>query len=100
MTATSKACGYVAQPVLDDVRQILDADVVAPARGARDHHGPAFAQPERLQDLPRDLDLLHGIRGERDAKRVSDPVREQRADPDCALDPTRELGAGLGHSEV
>src|SRR5919198_3890281 len=49
------------QPPLDDGRQLLDADVVAPAGGAGDHDRPARAQAERLEDLPGDLDLLDGI---------------------------------------
>ena len=51
------------QPSLDDVREILDADVVTTARGAGDHHRAPFAQTECLQDLPGDLDLLDRIRG-------------------------------------
>src|SRR5437763_12319480 len=66
-----------AQPLLDLDRELLDADVVAAARGARDHHRPSLAQSERLQDLPRHLDLLDRIGGERDADRVADPVHQQ-----------------------
>ena len=57
----------VAQPLLDDDREALDADVVAPARRAGDHHRPALAKAERLEDLPRDLDLLDRVGRERDA---------------------------------
>jgi hypothetical protein len=92
--------GIRPQPVLDDAREVLDADVVTAARRARDHDGPALTQPERLQDLPGDLDLLHGVGGQGDAQRVSDPVCEQRSDPDGALDRTGELRSGLRDTEV
>jgi hypothetical protein len=67
----------VAQAILDDDREALDPDVVAAARGAGDHHRPAFAEPEGLEDLPRDLDLLHGVGRERDAHGVPDPVHQE-----------------------
>src|ERR1043166_5635633 len=41
-----------AQPLLDDAREVLDADVVAAARRARDHHRAALSEAERLEDLP------------------------------------------------
>src|SRR4029450_6010652 len=84
----------VLEAPLDLAREVLDPHVVAPARGARDHHRATLAETERLEDLPRDLDLLHRVGGKRDTQRVADPVREQRADSDRALDRARERGAG------
>ena len=89
-----------AQPILDHARETLDADVVAPAGRARDHHRPALTETERLEDLPRDLDLLDRVGGEGDAHRVADPVREERSDADRALDRPGELRARLGDAEV
>ena len=89
-----------AQPLLDRLGQGPDADVVAPARGAGDHDRPALAQAERLQDLPGDLDLLDRVGGERDPDRVADPVHEQAADADGALDRPRRRRARLGDAEV
>src|SRR5581483_611087 len=62
------------EPLLDDDREVLDADVVAAARGARDHDRPALAQAERLEDLPGRLDLLDRVGGEGHPHRVADPV--------------------------
>ena len=90
----------VAEPGLDLDRQVLDADVVAAAGRAGDHHRAALAQAERLEDLPADLDLLDRVGGERDAERVADAVREQRADADGALDRARERRPRLGDAEV
>src|SRR6185503_10208240 len=90
----------VAQAVLHDDGQALDADVVAPARRARDHHRPALAQPERLQDLPGDLDLLHGVGSERDPHRVADAVHQERPHPYSALDRPGERRPRLGNAEV
>ena len=44
--------------------------------------------------------LLHRVLGERDADRVADPVLEQRADPDRALDAAVLAVAGLGDADV
>ena len=63
-------------------------------------HRAALAQAERLEDLVGDLDLLDRVGGERDADRVADPVDEQRAHPDGALDRARERRARLGDAEV
>src|SRR3954468_6721232 len=51
----------VAQPPLDLDGQILDADVVAAAGRAGDHHRATLAQAECLEDLPADLDLLDRV---------------------------------------
>ena len=88
------------EPLLDLLGERLDADVVAAARRAGDHDRPALAQPERLQDLERGLDLLDRVGGEGDADRVADPVDEQRAHPDRALDRAGERRARLRHAEV
>ncbi len=58
-----------AEPLLDLLGERLHADVVAAAARAGDHHRPALAQAERLQDLPGDLDLLDRIG--REARRAS-----------------------------
>src|SRR5207302_10407926 len=52
------------KPFLHLFRERVDADVVATARRARDHHRAALAQAERLEDLVRRLRLLDRIRGE------------------------------------
>jgi len=92
--------GVLDQPILDDPREILDADVVPPAGRAGDHHGTALAQAERLQDLPCDLDLLDGIGREGDANRVADPIHEQRAHDDRRLDGPSKWGSGLSNTKV
>ena len=81
--------GIVAQALLDDDREVLDADVVPAARRTGDHHRPALAQVQCLEDLPGRLDLLDRVGGEGDADRVADPVGEQGADADGALDRPR-----------
>ena len=43
------------EPRLDLLGERLHADVVAAAARARDHHRPALAQAERLEDLERRL---------------------------------------------
>src|SRR6185369_13096312 len=63
-----------AQAILDDAREALDTDVVPSTRRTCDHHGPSLAQPERLENLPGDLDLSHRIGGERHPHRVADAV--------------------------
>src|SRR4051812_3223258 len=88
------------QALFDALRELLHADVVASAGGAGDQDRPALAQPERAQDLPRDLHLLDRVGGERDADRVADPVDEQRAHPDRALDRAGEGRPGLRDAEV
>src|SRR4026208_889967 len=50
--------------------------------GAGFDHGASLAQAARLEDLPRDFDLLYGVGGEGDADRVADPVHEERAHAD------------------
>ena len=62
--------------------------------------GPLWRRPEDAQDLPRDLDLLDRVGGERDPHRVADAVDEQRAHPDRALHRARERRPGLGHAQV
>src|SRR5262249_11802571 len=76
----------VAQALLDRLGERLDADVVAAARRARDQDRPALPQAERLEDLPRDPDLLDRIGCKAHADRVADPVGEQRPKADRALD--------------
>ena len=61
----------------------VHVELQAPARRARDQHGAALAQLERLEDLPRDLHLLLCVEGrQRYADRVANPVGEERAQPD------------------
>ena len=88
------------QPRLDLAGQVEHVDVRAAARRAGDHHRAAVPQAQRPQDLPRDLDLLDRVGGQRDAERVADPVGQQRADPDGALDRAGERRPGLGDAEV
>ena len=77
-----------------------EVDLAAPAGGARDQLRPATADVERREDLPRHADLLLGIGRERDAQRVADAVREQRAEAHGRLHGARERGARLGHADV
>src|SRR5207245_7195478 len=74
------------EPLLDLLGERLHTHVVAAARGAGDHHRAPLAEVERLQDLPGGLDLPHRVGGQRDADRVADPVGQQRAHADGALD--------------
>jgi len=50
-----------AQALLDDDREVLDPDVVPAARRTGDHHRPALAQVQCLEDLPGRVDLLHRV---------------------------------------
>ena len=95
-----ESLGVGIQPLLDLGGQRLHADVVASAGGARDEDGAPLPQAERLEDLPGDLDLLHGVGRQRHAHRVADPVHEQRAHANRALDPTRERRSRFGDAEV
>ncbi len=92
--------GVGAQPLLDLLRELLHADVVSAAARAGNQDRAALAQAERLQDLEGDADLLDRVGGERDADRVADPVGEQCAQTDCALDRARARRPRLGHTEV
>ena len=89
-----------AEALLDDDGEALHPDVVAAAGRAGDHHRPALPQPERLEDLPGDLDLFHRVGGERHADRVADPVHQQGAHADRALDRAGERRPRLRHAEV
>ena len=75
-----------AQALLDLGHDRVHVELQPAAGGTGDQDGPAFAQLERLEDLPGDLDLLLRVEGgERDADRVPHPVGEQGAEP--AADP-------------
>ena len=89
-----------AEALLDLLGERLDADVVAAAARAGDQHRAALAEAERLEDLPADLDLLDRVGGEADADRVADPVGEQAAHADGALDRAGERRPGLGDAQV
>src|SRR6266516_1432047 len=65
-----------AQALLDLLGEGLDADVVAPAARAGDHDRAPLAQAQRFQDLEAGPDLLDGVGGQGDAKRVADAVYE------------------------
>src|SRR5690606_7241819 len=64
--------GHALEPHGDLVRQLVDVDLGPAAAGAGDDLELARAQPEALQDLLADLDLLHGRGREGDADRVAD----------------------------
>src|SRR4051812_12576940 len=49
------------EPLLHRLSECLHPDVVATARGARDHDRAALAQAERLEDLECGADLLDRI---------------------------------------
>ena len=92
--------GHAFETLGDLVRQRVDVDLRAPARRARDDLELALAQVQRLQDLVPDLDLFGGRRGERDADRVADALRQQDAERRGALDGALEGRARLGDAEV
>ncbi len=71
---------------LDALRQGEDVDLGSPARRAGNQIKASLPEPERLQDRVADLDFFDRVVGERDADRVADPVRQQRPDPNGALD--------------
>ena len=71
------------EPPLDLRDHRVHVELEPAAGRARDQHGAALAQLQRLEDLPRDLDLLLGVeRRQRDPDRVADPVGEQRPEAD------------------
>src|ERR687897_3314143 len=93
--------GVRLEALLDVGHDGVHVELQAAAGRAGDQDRPALAQLERLEDLPGDLDLLLRVEGgERDADRVADPVREQRAEADRALERARPLRARLGDAEV
>ena len=100
MTATSNACGYAFNRSSTTTARFSTPDVVAAARGARDHHRPSLAEAERLEDLPGDLHLPHRLGGQRDAECVADPVGKKGADTDRALDRSCKRRSSLRHAEM
>src|SRR6266540_1051440 len=88
------------EPFFHLLRERLHADVVPPARRARNHDRAPLTEAERLEDLPGDADFLHGIGRQRDAHRVADPVHEQRAHADGALDRARVGRSRFGDAQV
>ena len=80
------------------MREEIDFD---PAAGRAGDHGRALlAELEGLQNLEADEDLFDRIGRERDADRVADAERQQRAEPDRGANRTRPRGARFGHAEV
>ena len=92
--------GHALEAGGDLVGELVDVDLGAAARGARDDLELARAQVERLQDLDADLDLLDRRGRERDADRVADALGQQGAEGGGRLDGALERGAGLGDTEV
>src|SRR6266508_6755987 len=82
------------------VGELVHVDLGATAGRAGDDLELALAQVQRLQDLQADLDLLDRWCGQRDADRVADALRQQRAEGDRRLDRALERRAGLGDAEV
>src|SRR5690606_1815666 len=78
-----------------------DVDLRATTARTRDQIDVlAFPQAERLEQHPRRPDLLHGIRGERVADRVADPLGEQGRNSRGGLDVTPRERTGLGDTEM
>ena len=81
-----------------------NVDVVRPQPGHAETWGRNERRPERLQDLLGDLDLElaagAGLRRERDADRVPDPLVEQQAKAGRRRDDALHPHAGLGQPEV
>ena len=86
--------------VLDLLRELDEVDVRPAAGGTGHERETALAKAERLQDVDPDLDFLGRVRGERDADRVADALREQRPEPDRRLDGPHARRPRLGHAEV
>ena len=62
--------------------------------------GPRSRRPSALRISQATSTSLTGSAVKRDADRVADPVHQQRAHADCALDPARERRSRLRHAEV
>src|SRR5450755_1893161 len=86
--------------LLDGFGQLEDVHLHAAAGRTRGDLGAAFADPERLEDLPADWHFLDWIGGERDADRVADSVGEEHAEADAALDRAGAQCARFGDAEV
>ena len=100
-TATSIGSVVALQALLDLGHDGVHVELEAAARRARDQHRPALAKLEGLQDLPGDLHLLLGMEGrERDADRVADALRKQRAQAHRRLQRAGPARAALGDAEV
>src|SRR5262249_13155935 len=90
----------LAEALLDLGHDLLEVDVDAAARGARDDLGRDHAHAGALEDVVRDRDLEHRVRRERDADRVADAAQQQRADAGGRLDAAVLHVAGLGDAHV
>src|SRR5262245_49689426 len=88
------------QPLFEDLDRLDDVETLPRAGRARHDIDPAMAEPQRLQYVEADADLLFGFRGERDPDRVTDTGPQQHAHADGRLDRTGDHPAGLGDSEM
>ena len=85
---------------LDPARQPHAVPFAAAARRAGYDLDVILFQPAGAQDaLGRDH-FLDGVVRQRDAERVADPVQEQRADADAALDDAALARARLRHAQM
>ena len=100
ITATSNACGYAFSRSSTTTARFSTPTLSRPQDGQAIITGPRSRRPSALRISQATSTSSHGIGGERDAERVADPVREQRADPDRALDRARERRSRLGDAEV
>ena len=91
----------LAQPLLDLVSASCWTPTLSrPQLGQAIITGPRSRRPSALRISQAAFDLLDRVGGQRDADRVADPVGEQRAHADGALDRAGERRARLGDAEV
>src|SRR6266540_3125587 len=88
------------EPLLDALGDRDHLDRAASAGRARGERRAAELEAERLEEHPRDADLLHRIGGERDPDRVADPVGEEDAETRRALHRPGDERPRLGDAEV
>ena len=100
MTATRIGSSTVGQELVDLVGEGEEVDFDAAAGGAGDHRRALLPQLEALEDLVGDEDLFDRIGRQRDADRVADAEREERADAGRGADAAGARRAGFGDAEV
>ena len=100
MTATVIGLPTLVKCCLDLLGQRDQLDLDAAAGGAGDQRGAVLAQAERVEDVPADRYLFRRVRGQRDADRVADALRQQHADADGAAHGAGARRARLGDAEV
>src|SRR5690606_9093828 len=84
----------------DLLGQLVHIHLRPPARRTRHDLQPPLPQPQRLQDLIADLDLLHRRRRQRHPDRVPDPLRQQRTERHRRLHRLLERRTRLRHPQM